>query len=131
MNPEIDHVDTHVGNRLRVRRHQLGQSQTALGDALGVSFQQIQKYERGANRVSASMLARAATAQGVPIAYYFDGLDQAEDVAVPESSRGISDWLSGDEAWRVAEAMSRLPPAMRGVVLKVARSLGEREGAFA
>lgn len=69
-----DPIDQHVGARLRMRRAELKISQEALGQALGVSFQQIQKYERGNNRVSASMLYRCAHTLEVMPAYFFDGL---------------------------------------------------------
>ncbi|HYD98516.1 MAG TPA: helix-turn-helix transcriptional regulator [Alphaproteobacteria bacterium] len=72
-----DPVDVHVGRRLRERRLSLGWSQSELGRALDLTFQQIQKYERGSNRVSASMLYKAATAMAVPVYYFFDGF--AED----------------------------------------------------
>ena len=69
-----DPVDVHVGSRLRERRIALGITQAALADKLGVTFQQLQKYERGANRLSASALWRAAEAVDVPVTYFFDGL---------------------------------------------------------
>jgi transcriptional regulator with XRE-family HTH domain len=73
-----DPVDVHVGERMRILRKARSLSQGALADALGITFQQVQKYERGANRVSASMLQRAARAMGVPVATFFEGLDQNE-----------------------------------------------------
>jgi transcriptional regulator with XRE-family HTH domain len=65
-------VDIHVGSRILLRRSILGMSQTKLAEALGVTFQQIQKYERGANRVSASRLVDIAQALDVPIGFFFD-----------------------------------------------------------
>lgn len=70
-----DPVDCYVGDRVRAERIKLGWSQTDLGKAIGVTFQQIQKYERGTNRVSASMLARTAKALGVPVADFFPPAD--------------------------------------------------------
>lgn len=67
-------VDRHVGERVRLRRKQLGLSQDRLAEALGLTFQQVQKYERGANRISASKLFDAAAALEVEIPYFFDGL---------------------------------------------------------
>jgi len=64
----------HVGSRIRLRRRQLALSQSALAESLGLTFQQVQKYERGANRVSASMLFKTAQKLDVQIAYFFDGL---------------------------------------------------------
>ena len=78
-----DPVDVHVGQRIRLRRKQLVLSQEKLGEALGLTFQQIQKYERGANRVSASMLFRTAKKLQVRIAYFFEGLEgQSEEDGV-------------------------------------------------
>ncbi|QEO16745.1 helix-turn-helix domain-containing protein [Acetobacter vaccinii] len=67
-------VDAHVGLRIRLRRLQLGLSQEKLGEALGVTFQQIQKYERGANRVGASRLYNMANVLDVPISFFFDDM---------------------------------------------------------
>jgi transcriptional regulator with XRE-family HTH domain len=66
-------VDRHIGARVRARRVQVGLSQEKLGDALGITFQQIQKYEKGANRMGASRLQQAATALGVPVGHFYDG----------------------------------------------------------
>ena len=69
-------VDLYVGARLRIRRKVLGLSQTQLAEALGITFQQVQKYERGANRISASKLYEAARLLQSPVAYFFEGLDE-------------------------------------------------------
>jgi transcriptional regulator with XRE-family HTH domain len=66
-------TDKHVGSRVKMRRMMLGMSQTELGDALGLSFQQVQKYERAANRISASRLQQAAHVLQVPVTFFFDG----------------------------------------------------------
>jgi transcriptional regulator with XRE-family HTH domain len=66
-------VDRHVGTRVRMRRLHLGLSQEKLGDALGITFQQIQKYEKGSNRIGASRLQLASKVLGVPVNYFFDG----------------------------------------------------------
>ncbi len=78
-------VDSFVGTKLRQRRLVLGMSQTALGDKLGVTFQQVQKYERGQNRLGASRLFNCSQILGVKPAYFFDGLDPASTGA-PEYS---------------------------------------------
>jgi transcriptional regulator with XRE-family HTH domain len=65
-------VDRHVGSRVRTRRVHLGLSQEKLGDALGITFQQIQKYEKGSNRIGASRLQLASQVLGVPVNYFFD-----------------------------------------------------------
>ncbi|ARW10082.1 helix-turn-helix domain-containing protein [Acetobacter ascendens] len=71
-------IDAHVGKRIRLRRTLLGLSQEKLGEALGITFQQIQKYERGANRVGASRLYHIACALDVPISFFFDDMHPAE-----------------------------------------------------
>ncbi|MCR9255506.1 MAG: helix-turn-helix domain-containing protein [Alphaproteobacteria bacterium] len=67
-------VDAHVGRRIRQRRHYLGMTQSDLGDGVGLAFQQIQKYEQGINRVTASRLLDIATVLGVPIGFFFEGI---------------------------------------------------------
>ncbi len=76
-------VDVHVGARLRVRRTLLGMSQTTLGEAIGLTFQQVQKYERGANRISASRLFALSRVLDVPIAYFFDDMPTAVAATSP------------------------------------------------
>lgn len=71
----VDPIDRHVGDQLRSRRLLIGLSQDELASYVGVTFQQIQKYERGANRISAGRLYRFATALEVPIIYFFEGID--------------------------------------------------------
>jgi transcriptional regulator with XRE-family HTH domain len=66
-------IDTHVGSRVRSRRQELGLSQEKLGDALKLTFQQVQKYEKGVNRVSASRLQQLSHILKVPVAYFFEG----------------------------------------------------------
>jgi transcriptional regulator with XRE-family HTH domain len=70
-------IDVHVGKRIRICRLLLGMNQQTLAEALGLTFQQVQKYEHGANRVSASRLSAMAEALSVPISYFFDGLPAA------------------------------------------------------
>jgi transcriptional regulator with XRE-family HTH domain len=87
--PRATEVDRLVGQRVRMRRHLLGMSQGDLAARLGCSFQQVQKYENGSNRVSASMLSKTATALSVPIAFFFD------EVAL-EGTAGRDDGLPAD-----------------------------------
>ncbi len=82
----ISPIDVHVGARLRVRRTLLGMSQTTLGDAIGVSFQQMQKYERGTNRISASRLFDLLLVLDVPVEYFFD--DMPAEVAASSPTQG-------------------------------------------
>ncbi len=82
MNDQPHPIDQHVGNRVRLRRMMLGFSQDKLAQALGLTFQQVQKYERGANRVSASKLFEIARVLGVQISYFFQDLDGEAATAV-------------------------------------------------
>src|SRR4051794_5032734 len=68
-----DPTDSHVGNRVRMRRMMVGMSQETLGEALGLSFQQVQKYEKGVNRMSASRLQQTAHILQVPVSFFFEG----------------------------------------------------------
>ncbi|MDI1286234.1 MAG: helix-turn-helix transcriptional regulator [Reyranella sp.] len=81
-------VDLHVGVRLRQRRNLLGMSQTKLGEAVGLTFQQIQKYERGTNRVSASRLFEFAKIVDVPVSFFFDEMPAKARAGRPVSGRG-------------------------------------------
>lgn len=111
-----DPVDVHVGSRIRERRLTLGMSQTALGNALGLTFQQVQKYERGTNRVSASTLWKAATTLKVPASYFFEGM---EDGAIPPAPE--------DESARsvlvLSRAINRLDPDLRDQVAQLVTAI--------
>jgi transcriptional regulator with XRE-family HTH domain len=87
-------VDVHVGRRIRMRRLLLGMNQETLANALGLTFQQVQKYEGGANRVSASRLSAMAEILGVPISFFFGDMQPSEGEQSPE-----------DKEWR--ERMER------------------------
>lgn len=86
-------IDVYVGRRARLLRKVQGVSQSDLGDRIGVTFQQIQKYERGTNRISASMLFKIADALDVRVAYFFEGLPGQDGVAGDPAGRGIIDQL--------------------------------------
>lgn len=83
-------VDIHVGSRVRLRRTLLGMSQEMLGDAIGLTFQQIQKYERGTNRISASRLYDLSRALDVPVSFFFDGCDDgASSISAVSADRDL------------------------------------------
>jgi transcriptional regulator with XRE-family HTH domain len=104
-------VDVHVGGRVRVRRRLTNVTQEALADLIGVTFQQVQKYERGTNRISASKLFAIAEALDVPISYFFDGLDATgseESVAAEGSERNIQSFLRTGEGLELARLFPRI-----------------------
>ena len=81
-------VDVHVGARLRQRRKLLGMNQTKLGEAIGLTFQQVQKYERGANRISASRLFNLSRVLDVPVQFFFDDMPNAVAASSPAQGGG-------------------------------------------
>src|ERR1700740_3599879 len=76
-------IDIHVGSRVRLRRNMLGLSQEKLGEAIGLTFQQVQKYERGANRIGASRLMELSSVLDVPVSFFFDENDPCRATAIP------------------------------------------------
>src|ERR1041385_7270027 len=78
-----DPVDVQVGSRVRLRRNMLGLSQEKLGEAIGLTFQQVQKYERGANRIGASRLHELSRVLDVPVSFFFDDVDPVRAPAIP------------------------------------------------
>jgi len=83
-------IDVHVGARVRLRRTLLGLTQETLGDALGITFQQVQKYERGANRISSSRLWDLSRVLDVPVAFFFDDISDAAQAASPAQAAGLT-----------------------------------------
>jgi transcriptional regulator with XRE-family HTH domain len=98
-------VDRHVGLRIRIRRKEVGVSQERLAEALGITFQQVQKYERGANRVSASKLWEIARALNTGVGYFYEGLGEGE----PSSSRAdAQDFMLSNEGLELMAAFPRI-----------------------
>ncbi|MDZ7626829.1 MAG: helix-turn-helix transcriptional regulator [Parvularculaceae bacterium] len=89
-------IDLHVGHRVRQRRRLIGMTQQALAEAVNIRFQQIQKYESGANRISASRLWSLARALRVPVAYFYEGLSDEPLIAVESSNGDHGATLEGD-----------------------------------
>lgn len=118
-------IDLHVGARVRMRRKLLGVSQEKLADALGLTFQQVQKYERGANRISASKLFEISRFLGVPPAYFFEGLP---DETVARGGEGgaehsLHQFLMTPEGVELASLLPRLQGKYRRRVLELVRTL--------
>ena len=87
-------IDKHVGNRLRMRRIMLGMSQTNLADGLGLTFQQVQKYEKGTNRLSASKLQQCAGILQVPVEFFFEGVPSIPGAPKPKGAAPSVDYVS-------------------------------------
>jgi transcriptional regulator with XRE-family HTH domain len=120
-------IDRHVGLRIRMRRKELGFSQEKLAEAVGVTFQQIQKYERAANRVSASKLWEVAQALNTGIGYFYDGLVEMQ--ARPDRpGQSMHDFLLTPEGLELAASFPRIPtPRLRRRLVELIRALTEAD----
>ena len=124
MNKGPDPIDIHVGQRVRARRKMLGLSQTQLGQELGVTFQQVQKYERGTNRIGSSRLFRMSTTLDVPVAYFFEGAEtKMPGYASVNETMGDAVY-EREETQELVDAYYRIAdPRIRKKVLGLARLL--------
>jgi len=114
-------VDVHVGKRVRHRRWMVGMTQQQLGEAVGIKFQQIQKYETGMNRVSASRLWDIAKAMDVPVNFFFEGYE--DDAAAAASPSG--DLLADKEALELVRSYYAIPENQRRKLFDLARVLSD------
>jgi transcriptional regulator with XRE-family HTH domain len=125
-------VDLHVGARVRIRRKMLGLSQEQLADAIGLTFQQVQKYERGANRISASKLYDIAGRLQVPVSYFFEGLvdptsDGVDGVGVAVD-KILTDLLHTPEGLELAELFPKVQEGrVRRKILDLVRAMVDDE----
>ena len=101
-------IDIHVGSRIRLRRTMLGMSQEKLGESLGITFQQIQKYEKGTNRVSSSRLAMIAEVFGVPPAYFFPGSTVDPGQVVAAAAPELVSFIETNEGRDLNVAFARI-----------------------
>ena len=116
-NQEPHPVDRHVGRRVQEQRLSQGFSQTALGNAVGVSFQQMQKYETGSNRISSSKLFEIAKFMDCPITYFFEGLDGVEaDGEAPRTQTEV----------RMLHATRAMPRKLRSKLLEMAEMMVDK-----
>ena len=126
-------IDRHVGSRVRMRRMMLGMSQEKLGDALDLTFQQVQKYEKGTNRIGASRLQSIAHILQVPVAFFFEGAPSGAVQLTPggeaPSPAYVSDFLGSSEGLALTKAFMRIkdPKVRRRVVDLVEAIAGETE----
>lgn len=112
MKKEPNPIDQHVGSRVRMRRILLGLSQEKLGDALGVTFQQVQKYEKGTNRIGASRLQQISNFLNVAPSFFFDathgGANTVPGMSEGEGSPFVSEFISSSEGMELNKAFSRI-----------------------
>lgn len=115
-------IDRHVGSRVRMRRMMISMSQEKLGEKLGITFQQIQKYEKGTNRVGASRLQQIATVLGVPVSFFFEGapVQDSSPSGFSESANPayISDFLATSDGLSLTKAFMKIkdPKVRRRIV---------------
>ncbi|MEQ6202498.1 helix-turn-helix transcriptional regulator [Sulfitobacter sp. HNIBRBA2951] len=118
-------VDTHVGKKIRQRRWLIGMTQQGLAEAVGIKFQQIQKYETGANRVSASRLYEISAALGLPVSHFFDGVEGEETRAMPSAFAAPGDLLGDKEAMELVRCYYAIPENQRRRLFELARVLSD------
>ena len=114
-------VDVHVGKRVRHRRWMVGMTQQQLADKVGIKFQQIQKYETGMNRISASRLWDISEAMSVPISFFFEGLDSRN----PVTEEVDGDILADKEALELVRSYYAIPENQRRRLFELARVLSD------
>lgn len=106
-------IDKHVGSRVRMRRMMLSMSQEKLGDALGLTFQQVQKYEKGTNRIGASRLQQIAQILQVPVSFFFEGAPHTQSgtsggMAEAPSPAYVSDFLATSDGLSLTKSFMRI-----------------------
>jgi transcriptional regulator with XRE-family HTH domain len=129
----LDPIDKHVGSRVRMRRMMLGMSQTNLGDALGITFQQVQKYEKGSNRISASRLLHMSQILQVPVPFFFEGAPhvpgQHKGNGAAPSPAYATEFLASSDGLALTKALMRIkkPGLRRSIVGLVEEIAGDGE----
>jgi transcriptional regulator with XRE-family HTH domain len=126
-------IDKHVGHRIRLRRMMLGMSQGTLGTALGLTFQQVQKYEKGANRVGASRLQQISQALQVPVAFFFEGAPSMPGHAGPVSESSahadVSNFVATSEGLALTQAFLRIKdPGLRRRIVDLVQGIAGENG---
>lgn len=127
-----DPIDRHVGSRVRMQRVLMKMSQEKLGDALGLTFQQVQKYEKGLNRIGASRLQQISKTLNVPPSFFFEGAPTSSGPPVAEgadddrSSQGVVDFLSTAEGLHLNRSFARIRNAkVRKRIIELVATLAE------
>src|ERR1700754_3559337 len=125
-------IDVQIGNRVRIRRMLIGMSQERLGDMLGLTFQQVQKYEKGVNRIGAGRLFEVARILNVPVDFFYEGvaaqLTGQPGVNEPEGAPPVMEFVSSGEGLQLSLAFMKIKDAkVRKRVLDLVKSLAEEE----
>ena len=125
-------TDIHVGKRVRMRRLMLGMSQTELGDALRLTFQQVQKYEKGTNRIGAGRLARISEFLHVPLNFFFEGaphLPGQDNLQTPAPfPHYVSDYLATSEGLQLTKAFMQISnPTLRRAIVNLVEQIAGSE----
>lgn len=117
-------VDVYVGQRISARRRMMSMNQTVLGEHIGVTFQQVQKYERGTNRISSSRLFHTATALDVPVSFFFEGAETCLPDYNLEKNSAENDMRANKETVELVEAYYSISdPRVRKKIVNLARLL--------
>ena len=129
-------IDVFVGSRVRLRRLMVGMSQEALADRLGVTFQQVQKYEKGSNRISASRLQQIAKMLDVPVSFFFDGAPTGDmpelGFADSAATTYISEFLATSEGVQLTKAFTRIKSGrVRRRIIDLVEALAEEDAGTA
>jgi len=120
-------IDAQVGSRVRIRRMLIGMSQEKLGDLLGLTFQQVQKYEKGVNRIGAGRLFEIARILGVPIDFFYDGVASSAENLV-SAAPPVMEFVSSGEGLQLSLAFMKIKdPKVRKRVLDLVKSLADEE----
>ena len=121
-------IDKHVGSRVRMRRLMLNMSQEKLADALGLTFQQVQKYEKGVNRIGAGRLFEVSRILNVPVDFFYEGVNATPTSANEQESAPVMEFVSSGEGLQLSLAFMKIKDAkVRKRVLDLVKSLAEEE----
>jgi transcriptional regulator with XRE-family HTH domain len=123
-------IDTHVGSRLRMRRMMLGMSQEKLGEAFGLTFQQVQKYEKGVNRMGSSRLQHAAHILQVSVPFFFEGAPGGDELSETAPSPAyVNEFVSSEDGLRLVKAFTQITrPAVRDRIVNLVEEITGGDG---
>jgi transcriptional regulator with XRE-family HTH domain len=127
-------IDKHVGSRVRIRRMMLGMSQEKLGDALGLTFQQVQKYEKGTNRIGAGRLQQISLILQVPVSFFFEGAPpppgKLSGLGEALSPAYVTDFLATSDGLTLVKGLMRIPnPKLRRRIVELVEEMAGKETA--